>query len=91
MKNVFGLILALVCLFLLSNVSNAQDCKNGKCPTGKIVPQGFSQGQLSSKTVSSGCSGGCSSATSSFKSTTTFSTGQHKGLFQRIKERRHGG
>lgn len=101
-KNLFASMLALFCLLAFCNVSLAQDCKNGKCPnTGKtvmIVPQGFAQGgscQLSSKTVTTGggcagCSGGCNSTvTSSFKSSTTVSTGQHKGIFQRIKER-HG-
>jgi hypothetical protein len=33
MRNVVGLLMVLVCLFVFSNTSVAQDCKNGKCPS----------------------------------------------------------
>lgn len=44
MRNVYGLMMALVCLFVFSNTSFAQ-CPNGKCPTER-PGQKFSQYQI---------------------------------------------
>lgn len=61
-------------------------CQGGNCPLpGKSVTiiKGSSGG-------CNGCTGGCSGgATSSFKSSTV-TTGTHKGLFHRIRDRRNG-
>lgn len=101
MRNVFGLILGLVCLLVFSNTGFAQNCKNGKCqmqgtvivPQAFIVPQGFSfgpncpceKGQCQGPSCSKG---GCTSGScDSFSSKSSFksSSGQRRGLLARIR------
>ncbi len=104
-KNLFAALLAVVCLLVSGNMSFAQDCKNGKCPTasGKsfVVPAGFKSvaGPASSSgscavagsCKTAGCTGGSSCESCGVSSKTGLFGGTHKGLFQRIRERRHGG